>query len=251
MPRRPRLHLPSLPLHLVQRGNDHQPCFLDDRDRRRYLDDLRVLARENACAVHAYVLMTNHVHLLLTPGPAGRVDRMMQALGRRYVRWFNDTHARSGTLWEGRYRSGPVHAEDYLLRCHRYIELNPVRAGLAPTAAIFRWSSYGANALGSADALVSPHPVYLALGASDLARQRAYREFVAESVPREEADLIRRQLHRQHPLGPEAFSRMIQDRTGYDAGPRRRGRPGKKKGAVPRDAAPSDPPITPAKINAL
>lgn len=251
MPRRPRLHLPNLPLHLVQRGNDRQPCFLDDRDRCRYLDDLRVLARENACAIHAYVLMTNHVHLLLTPGAGGRVDRMMQALGRRYVRWFNDTHARTGTLWEGRYRSGPVHAEDYLLRCHRYVELNPVRAGLTSTAAVFRWSSYGANALGRADALVSPHPVYLALGSDAADRQRAYREFVAERVPDEEADLIRRQLRRQHPLGPDTFTRTILEVTGNDVGPRKRGRPGKEEGAAPRDAAPPAPPIIPVKLNAL
>ena len=251
MPRRPRLHLPNLPLHLVQRGNDHQPCFLDDRDRCRYLDDLRVLARENACAVHAYVLMTNHVHLLLTPGASARVDRMMQALGRRYVRWFNDTHARSGTLWEGRYRSGPVHAEDYLLRCHRYIELNPVRAGLTSTAAAFHWSSYGANALGRADAVVSPHPVYIALGSDAVDRQRAYREFVAARVPQEETDLIRRQQRRQHPLGPDTFAQMIRDRTGHEAGPRRLGRPAKREGAAPRDAAPPDAPIVPSKINAL
>ena len=251
MPRRPRLHLPDLPLHLVQRGNDRQPCFLDDRDRRRYLDDLRVLARENDCAVHAYVLMTNHVHLLLTPGAIGRVDRMMQALGRRYVRWFNDTHARSGTLWEGRYRSGPVHAEDYLLRCHRYIELNPVRAGLASTAADFRWSSYGANALGRADALVSPHPVLVGLGRDAAERQQAYREFVAGSIASGETEMIRRQLHRQRPLGSEAFARTIQDRIGFRTGPGRSGRPANKEGAAPCDAAPSDPPITPAKINAL
>ena len=251
MPRRPRLHLPNLPLHLVQRGNDRQPCFLDDRDRRRYLDDLRVLARENACAIHAYVLMTNHVHLLLTPGPTGRVDRMMQALGRRYVRWFNDTHCRSGTLWEGRYRSGPVHAEDYLLRCHRYIELNPVRAGLASAASEFPWSSYGVNALGLADALVSPHDFYLALGRDAMERQRAYREFVAEKVPREESELIRRQLRCQQPLGPDAFMRLIQQGSGHVVAPRKRGRPSHEKGAAPSDAAPPDPPITPPKINAL
>jgi putative transposase len=238
MPRLPRLVLPDLPMHLVQRGNDHQPCFLDSLDRRRYLDDLRVLAREADCAIHAYVLMTNHVHLLLTPGTGGRIDRLMQALGRRYVRHFNDRHARSGTLWEGRYKAGPVEADDHLLRCYRYIELNPVRAGIVARAEDYPWSSYGANALGEEDALVSPHPVYLGLGRDPVNRRDCYRALVAEVVPDAETAAIRRQLGRQKALGSETFSALLEGRAERRVESRRRGRPRKERGASSCDEAP-------------
>jgi putative transposase len=239
MPRLPRLQLPEMPLHVVQRGNDHQPCFLDDLDRVRFLDDLRVLSRDAGCAVHAYVLMTNHVHVLLTPTPTGRVDRLMQSLGRRYVRYFNDRHARSGTLWQGRYKAGLVDADDFLLRCYRYIELNPVRAALVRTAADYRWSSYGANALGIDDPVVSPHPLYLALGREDAPRRKNYQAMVAEAIPVEETDLIRQRLRHQQPLGAEGFRELVERRFGRVTGPRRRGRPAKREGTAPFDAAPS------------
>jgi putative transposase len=128
MPRRPRLDLPGIPQHVVQRGNDRQPCFFADVDRQRYLQDLKEIALREGCAVHAYVLMTNHVHLLMTPTGCGQVALIMQALGRRNVRYINDRYHRTGTLWEGRYKSSPVDRDTYLLHCYRYIELNPVRA---------------------------------------------------------------------------------------------------------------------------
>lgn len=213
MPRQPRLDVPGIPLHLVHRGNDRQPCFLDDHDRVRYLDDLRVISRERDCAIHAYVLMTNHVHLLLTPAESGRVPRLMQSLGRRYVRYFNDRHGRTGTLWEGRYRAGPVEIETYLLRCYRYIELNPVRAAMASSADGHRWSSYAANALGVDDSLVTPHAAYLALGSDAAERQRTYRAVVAEAIPEAETDLIRRELRQQRVLGSDRFKESLGDRS--------------------------------------
>lgn len=133
MPRQPRLDLAGVPQHIVQRGNDRQPCFFQDIDRVRYLDELRGICMRESCAVHAYVLMTNHVHLLITPSAQGQVTRVMQSLGRRYVRYVNDRYRRTGTLWEGRYKACLVDSESYLLRCYRYIELNPLRAHGEPS----------------------------------------------------------------------------------------------------------------------
>jgi len=132
VPRQPRLDLGGVAQHIVQRGNDRQPSFFTDVDRGRYLLELRKLSRGWGCAIHAYVLMTNHVHLLAKPRERGAIGRLMQALGRRYVRFVNDRHCRTGTLWEGRYKACLVASDEHLLRCYRYIELNPVRAGMVP-----------------------------------------------------------------------------------------------------------------------
>ena len=157
MPRRARLVPPGVPLHLIQRGNNRQVCFLAEDDCRFYLDWLTHYARKLDVAIHAWVLMTNHVHLLVSPADPAGPGAVMQALGQRYVQHFNRAWARSGTLWEGRFRSCPVDAEAYLLACQRYIELNPVRAGMVGHPAEYRWSSFRANALGelaAADDLV-------------------------------------------------------------------------------------------------
>ena len=151
MPRRPRLVLPGIPLHIVQRGIDRAPCFFEAGDRLVYLDELHALTRELGCALHAYVLMTNHVHLLLTPRTAEGPARLMNRLGRRYVGALNAGYARTGTLWEGRYRSCIAQDEGYVLACYRYIELNPVRAGVAVHPRDHAWSSYRANAEGIRD----------------------------------------------------------------------------------------------------
>ncbi len=145
MPRQPRLDIAHIPQHIVQRGNDRQPCFFSDVDRERYLQELRELALREHCAVHAYVLMTNHVHLLMTPSEAGQIGHLMQSLGRRYVRYVNDRYHRTGTLWEGRYKSSPVDSETYLLHCYRYIELNPVRARMTTDPLHYPWSSHASN----------------------------------------------------------------------------------------------------------
>jgi putative transposase len=166
MARLGRYFLPEQPLHVIQRGNDWQAVFFSDEDRVLYLGWLLAAAREHGCAIHAYVLMTNHVHLLLTPARADSLPRLMQSLGRRYVRYVNDAHRRTGTLWEGRYRAAPIDSEAYLLACCRYIELNPMRARMVRSPRDYRWSSYRANALGAADPLVRPHALYLTLGRS-------------------------------------------------------------------------------------
>ena len=159
MPRRARLRIADAPLHIIQRGNNRNACFFADYDYGCYLHHLGELAARHACAIHAYVLMTNHVHLLLTPrGPDG-ASLLMKHLGQRYVQYVNRVYKRSGTLWEGRFRSSIVQAETYLLRCLRYIELNPVRAGMVDSPGAYRWSSFRANALGERNPLLTPHSV--------------------------------------------------------------------------------------------
>jgi len=176
MSRRPRVTLPNIPLHLIQRGNNRQVCFIADEDYRFYLDWLAEYAGETGCRVHAYVLMTNHVHLLVSPPHGEAVGKMMKALGQRYVQYVNRSYQRSGTLWEGRYRSCLTQTESYLLACQRYIELNPVRAGMVAHPAEYRWSSYRANAQGESNNLIVAHEVYKALAQDAESRQAAYRE---------------------------------------------------------------------------
>ena len=165
-PRLGRYFIEDQPLHVVQRGNDRQCIFFEPDDYVRYLGWLGEAAAEARCAIHAYVLMTNHVHLLLTPTKAEAVSHFIISLGRRYVQYVNRTYRRTGTLWDGRYKSSLVQAQTYLLAAQRYIELNPVRAAMVDDPAHYRWTSYRANALGQADARLTPHPLYMALGAT-------------------------------------------------------------------------------------
>lgn len=230
MARRPRIDLPGIPQHVVQRGNDRQPCFFTDADRHRYLRDLKEIALREHCDVHAYVLMTNHVHLLMTPEHSGQVARVMQALGRSYVRYVNDRYRRTGTLWEGRYKSSLVDRDTYLLRCYRYIELNPVRAKMCSDPAEYAWSSHGANALGLHDALVHPHPTYLRLGESPEERCAAYRAIALETLSDEDIEAIRLHLQRQHALGSDRFRTAIEAQLARPAGPLKIGRPRKTRG---------------------
>lgn len=175
MPRRRRVHLDAVPLHIVQRGHNREPCFFDEQDYHAYLQWLgEALVRED-CALHAYVLMTNQVHLLVTPASAESIPRVIIAVGRRYVQYVNHSYRRTGTLWDSRYKSSLVQAETYLLSCQRYIEMNPVRAAMVADPAEYPWSSYRHHALGVPNDILSPHDLYTALGHSDLARQQAYR----------------------------------------------------------------------------
>jgi len=158
MPRKRRFFLPDVPVHVVQRGNNRQAVFFDDDDYRTYLSWLGGAASANGCAIHAYALMTNHVHLLMTPSEADAVSATLQDLGRHFVPYINHCYQRTGTLWEGRFRASMVQEEDYLLTCYRYIELNPVRAAMVQRPEDYPWSSNRANAMGAADLLVTPHP---------------------------------------------------------------------------------------------
>lgn len=227
MPRRPRLTLPNVPLHLIQRGNNRQICFVADEDFRFYLTWLRDYAGNTGCRIHAYALMTNHVHLLVSAERGEAPGEMMKALGQRYVQYFNRTYRRSGTLWEGRYRSCLTQAEDYLLACQRYIELNPVRAGMVAHPAEYRWSSYRANAQGEEDALVRPHEVYQALGADAASRQSSYRELFRQELDPGVVDEIRRATIGNFALGSARFGAEVAAASGRRATPGKPGRPPK------------------------
>jgi len=183
MPRRSRVHLDGVPLHIVQRGHDRAPCFFGEEDYLSYLRWLGEALAECRCALHAYVLMSNHVHLLLTPKKAEAVPRLVISVGRRYVQYVNRSYRRSGTLWDSRYKSSSIQAHTYLLACQRYIELNPVRAAMVDDPAHYRWSSYRANGLGLADTLLTPHALYRSLGDGDKERRRTIADRPRLSCP--------------------------------------------------------------------
>lgn len=231
MPRRPRVTLPHVPLHVIQRGNNRQVCFVADEDYGFYLDWLKEYAGKTGCSIHAYVLMTNHVHLLLSSASSDGVGALMKALGQRYVQYVNRTYRRTGTLWEGRFRSCLTQEESYLLACQRYIELNPVRAGMVPHPAEYRWSSYRANAQGEANALLTPHPLYLALGTDASARQLAYRELFRFELEPGLVDAIRQATNGNFALGDSRFGEQIAQALGRRVQPGKSGRPRKVREA--------------------
>lgn len=234
MARQPRLHLPGVPTHVVQRGNDRQDCFVDADDRRFYLACLAAAAAVNQCEIHAYALMTNHVHLLVTAGTPCGLSRMMQSVGRRYVWRFNAVRSRSGTLWEGRFRSSLVDSERYLLECHRYIELNPVRAGIVTDPQDYPWSSFRHHALGDHDPILVDHDEYLRIGPTRDARLDAYTRFVRDAMPVKLLDEIRYALNKNRALGGEAFVASIERKLGRCSRPREPGRPAGSKDLAAR-----------------
>lgn len=207
MPRSRRVEAPNVPLHVIQRGNNRAACFFGDIDRRFYLRSLTEMAARRGVAIHAYVLMTNHVHLLATPREVGAVALMLQDLGRKYVRVINTIHERTGTLWEGRYKSSLVADERYLLACHRYIELNPVRAGMVDAPVRYPWSSHAHYALGRKDCLVSEHPAFLALGATPRERRNAFCSLFLEDLEEPTLAHIRAATNAGTPLGTDVRKR--------------------------------------------
>lgn len=229
MARLPRLTAPGLPHHLIQRGNNRQPVFVDEIDCLRYLGDLAELAAHLGLAIHAYVLMPNHVHLLATPSTGDTLARLMQALGRRYVRWFNARHRRTGTLWEGRFRSAVVETDRYLLACMRYIEMNPVRAGLVDAPAAYRWSSFKHQVGLRVDPLISEHAVYWAMGNTPFERQLTYRRLFEQGAADGEIDAIRQATQRGWVLGERPFVEEIAMRAGRRPSQMRPGRPPRER----------------------
>ena len=209
MPRRARLRLAEQPVHLIQRGNNRSACFCAPKDQSLYLHLLAEQAHKFDCAVHAYVLMTNHVHLLLTPATADGPSLLMKHLGQRYVQYINRTYGRSGTLWEGRFRSSIVQERGYLLRCYRYIELNPVRANMVRHPGDYSWSSYCSNAESQPSKLLTPHAEYLALGATDEQRQAAYRALFCLPLDADWLNEIRQATNAGYALGNEDFKTQI------------------------------------------
>ncbi|MBM3514733.1 MAG: transposase [Alphaproteobacteria bacterium] len=203
MARHGRWFVPGVPQHIIQRGNNRQAVFFGESDYRAYLDWLAEIAADRGLSIHAYVLMPNHVHLLATPKAEDSIPATMQTLGRLYVRRINQMLGRTGSLWEGRYRATVIDSEAYLLRCMRYIELNPVRGKLASKPDGYRWSSYLANAKGRTDALITPHKLFHVFG------REAYRALVQDGLSAEELESIRRTVNSGWPLGGDSFRATV------------------------------------------
>ena len=233
MARLPRLTVPGYPHHIIQRGNNRQAIFCNVAD----YEFFRALLVENAhrfgVAIHAYVLMGNHFHLLATPEGANGLPLLMQAVGRRYVRYFNDTQHRSGTLWEGRYRSTVIDSDRYLLACMAYLDLNPVRAGLATRPEDYPWSSHRHYIGRFEDKLISPHPLFWALGNTPFSREAAYAGLVEAGVTQQLEDELTRSLLSGWPLGGDEFEAELQKQTGRRVSKARAGRPFSKSLVLP------------------
>ena len=225
MARLPRLTLPGYPHHIIQRGNNRQPIFASAPDYQALLDVLEENARKFGVAIHAYVLMGNHFHLLATPATPEGLPQMMQAVGRRYVRYFNDTQQRSGTLWEGRYKSTLIQTDRYLLACMAYIDLNPVRAALVALAQDYPWSSYGHYAGQRIDKLITPHTLIWDLGNTPFAREAAYAELVQSGISAVQQAALTDSVLRGWALGEPDFVADLQKRTARRVAKMSAGRP--------------------------
>jgi len=225
MARLPRLTLAHQPHHVIQRGNNRQPIFVDQADRDMLLGLLGENASRHGVALHAYVLMDNHFHLLATPSTADGLPQWMQAVGRRYVRYFNDRHGRTGTLWEGRYKSTLIQADRYLLACMAYMDLNPVRAGSVAEARDYPWSSHGHYAGLRHDRLLTPHPLYWALGNTPFDREAAYAELVRAGISGADQDTLTDATLHGWAVGDPRFLESLQKATDRRVHKGRPGRP--------------------------
>jgi len=210
MARFPRFILPGQPQHIIQRGNNRQVIFQTDDDYLFYLEKLLAAANKHQCDIHAYVLMTNHVHLLVTPHTKEGISKMMQMLGRYYVQYFNRHYKRTGTLWEGRYKASLIDTENYLFTCMQYIELNPVRAGIVKQPSDYRWTSYHYNALGQQDELVTPYREYKRLGRTKADRQFAYKQLFQTRIPDKTLAAIRETTNKDRVLGDDKFKKRVE-----------------------------------------
>ncbi len=225
MPRLPRLEIPGIPLHVTQRGVNRCAIFLDDDDRHHYRRVLREATRRHAVAIHAFVLMDNHVHLLLSAERAGAISQALRRAGQTYVQSFNQRHGRVGTLWQGRFKSCLVDTDAYALRVIRYIELNPVRAAMVARPGDYLWSSARTHLGATQDPLVVPHPVYLGLGKSRDVRATAWRDWLHAPLDPDETTRIRAYMAQERALGEPRFQAMVEKALNRPATVRPRGRP--------------------------
>ena len=225
MPRLPRISPVDVPIHIIQRGNNRQACFVTNEDHWVYTGWLKDYAKKYGVEVHSWVMMTNHVHLLCTPRVAGGVSKMMQSLGRSYVQYFNFEYRRSGTLWEGRFKSCLIQGERYLLELYKYIELNPVRAEMVADPGDYKWSSYQVNGLGKVSDLCTPHQEYLALGHDISDRQNNYRQLFIHDVDDELLKKIRNNTNKGMAVGNDRFKEELEILTGRRLKSKKRGRP--------------------------
>lgn len=228
MPRQRRVGPKDVSQHVIQRGNNRRYCFTCEQDYIFYISWLKQYSIQYQVAIHAWVLMTNHVHLLCTPLQDNQgVSRMMQSLGRKYVRYFNDHYIQTGTLWEGRFKTSLVCSSDYLLSVYRYIELNPVRANMVNDPVDYKWSSYHFNAMGKSTDLCKPHDMYLMLGQNDHARRIAYRALFQNTLQDSLTKRITDAMSRELPLGDDKFTQHIEAITGEKLKRQKLGRPPK------------------------
>ena len=225
MARLPRLTLAGYPHHVIQRGNNRQEIFTSVADYRQLLSLLEENARRFKVEVHAYVLMTNHFHLLATPQNDKGLPLLMQAVGRSYVRYFNDSRGRSGSLWEGRYRSTLIETDRYLLACMAYIDLNPVRAGMVSEAIDFAWSSHGFYVGAKADKLITPHALFWSLANTPFGREAAYAELVRAGISADQQGALTRSALAGWALGDPDFVAELQKRTERRVNEGKAGRP--------------------------
>ena len=223
MARLPRIVIPGQPQHVIVRGNNRGAIFRADADYGFYQEKLNAACDKHGCLIHAYILMTNHVHLLVTPEKETSLAKALQMLGRYYVQYFNYRYQRTGTLWEGRYKATLVDSESYLLTCMRYIELNPLRARMVSHPSEYRWSSYHFNAFGQADELVTPHLVYRRLDKSPAARQAAYRQLFRQHIAERELTAIRDATNKAWVLGSDHFKKRVQRQVERHVEPKARG----------------------------
>jgi len=229
MPRKTRMYLPNVTCHIIQRGNNRDATFFTDQDYQFYLECLYAAAKKYQASIHAYVLMTNHVHILMTPLLKESISLVMQSIGRRYVQYINKEYRRTGTLWESRRKSSLIDSETYLLACSRYIELNPVNANMVKDPTKYKWSSYLCNAHGKTDRLICPHDIYNRLGRSEAERQQTYASLFKIDIDVKETQFIRNAVHFSMPTGDNRFQEQIEEALNRKVGYARRGRPCKKR----------------------
>lgn len=227
MPRRARIVVPGIPWHIIQRGNNRSACFYTDDDYHKYLDTLKEQAEKHECEIHAYCLMTNHIHLLLTPKHDESASLLMKHLGQRYVQYINRRYKRSGSLWEGRFRSCLTQSEEYVLACYRYIELNPVRAQMVEHPGDYPWSSYQMNGQGKDNKLITPHDEYIRLGNTDVLRSRHYHSLFNAHLEPGLIEEIRLSINGNYVLGNDRFKEEIECMIKRQVSPGKAGRPGK------------------------
>lgn len=235
MARLPRLVIPHQPQHIIQRGNDRQLVFRDVSDYAIFLNWLREAARQFKVAIHAYVLMPNHFHLLATPSDETGLARMMQWVGRYYVPYFNRKYERVGTLWQGRFKASLIDSEQYFMTCSRYIELNPVRAGMVARPEDYPWSSYAHHIGITHDPLIVDHNLYWALGNTPFDREAAYKDLVDQALSVAEVDEVTAATLKGWALGSEKFKASLEKQASRRVGPVKRGRPTKKADSAPQN----------------
>ncbi len=225
MPRKPRIYLPGVPSHIVQRGNDRSACFFEEENYLFFLECLEEASERYDVAIHAYVLMSNHIHMLMTSQTVFGISRVMQLLGNRYVQYINKKYRKTGTLWEGRHKASLVDAEQYLLTCYRYIEMNSVRANMVNHPSDYRWSSYHCHATGSSSSIVKDHEVFLRIGPTPDERMHHYRALFRAGLDASDVSEVRKAVAFSAPLGNKQFKEQIEATLGKSVGHIGRGRP--------------------------